>query len=188
MDVTLTVEPGPAARFGEATIVGPEHFDPAIVRSFLYIQPGDPYSPQALADAKTSIRQIPAVGSVRITEGTSLDASGLLPYQIDVATVCPMPSACRRNIRPPTAPPARPIGKTAICSAARSVFACRPTCSTRRRMRDIGRISSASRPAVSEDASPQASSNRRCDGTTNDLLFDALGEQVSTSGARLRGL
>ena len=84
MDVTLTVEPGPVARFGEATIIGPEHFEPGIVRSFLYIRPGDPYSPQALADAKTSIREIPAVGSVRITEGTSLDASGLLPYQVDV--------------------------------------------------------------------------------------------------------
>ncbi len=84
MDLTLTVEPGPVARFGEATIIGPEHFDPGIVRSFLYIQPGDPYSPQALGEAKTSIREIPAVGSVRITEGTSLDASGLLPYQVDV--------------------------------------------------------------------------------------------------------
>ena len=54
------------------------------MRSFLYIQPGDPYSPQALAEAKTSIRQIPAVGSVRITEGTALDANGHLPYEVDV--------------------------------------------------------------------------------------------------------
>ena len=84
MDVTMTAAPGPAARFGEATIVGPKHFSPAIVRSFLTIQPGDPYSPQALADANKSIRQIPAVGSVRITEGTSLDASGRLPYEVDV--------------------------------------------------------------------------------------------------------
>ncbi len=84
MDVTVTAEPGPAAQFGEATIVGPEHFSPAIVRSFLYIQPGDPYSPQALTDAKTGIRQIPAVGGVRITEGATLGPDGRLPYQVDV--------------------------------------------------------------------------------------------------------
>src|SRR5260370_1066340 len=84
IDVTVTVDPGPVAPFGEATIVGPKHFDPAIVRSFLYIQPGDPYSPRALADARTSIREIPAVGGVRITEGPALDAYGQLPYQIDV--------------------------------------------------------------------------------------------------------
>ena len=59
-------------------------FDPAIVRSFLYIHPGDPYSPAAIADARNSIREIPAVGGVRITEGTALDAYGRLPYQINV--------------------------------------------------------------------------------------------------------
>ncbi len=84
MDVTVSADPGPIAPFGEATMNGPNSFDPAIARSFLYIQPGDPYSPRALEDAKTSIRQIPAVGGVRITEGTALDAYGRLPYQIDV--------------------------------------------------------------------------------------------------------
>ena len=84
MDVTLTVDPGAVAPFGEATIHGPQTFDPAIVRSFLYIRPGDPYTPAAIADARNSIRQIPAVGGVRITEGTALDAYGRLPYQVDV--------------------------------------------------------------------------------------------------------
>ena len=84
MDVTVIADPGPVAPFGEATMEGPESFDPGIARSFLYIQPGDPYSPRAVQDARTSIRQIPAVGGVRITEGTGLDAYGRLPYEIDV--------------------------------------------------------------------------------------------------------
>jgi translocation and assembly module TamA len=84
MDVTINVAPGPIAPFGEATIQGPQTFDPAIVRSFLYIHPGDPYSPAAIADARNSIREIPAVGGVRITEGKTLNAYGQLPYQIDV--------------------------------------------------------------------------------------------------------
>ena len=37
-----------------------------------------------MADARNSIRQIPAVGGVRITEGTALDAYGRLPYTVDV--------------------------------------------------------------------------------------------------------
>ena len=84
MDVTLTIDTGTIAGFGDATLVGPQHFDPGIVRSFLYVRPGDPYSPQALSDSKTSIREIPAVGSVRVTEATKLDASGNLPYRIDI--------------------------------------------------------------------------------------------------------
>ena len=75
MDVTFTADPGPVAPFGEATMNGPKDFDPRIARSFLYIEPGDPYSPRAIEDARNSIRQIPAVGGVRITEGTALDAS-----------------------------------------------------------------------------------------------------------------
>jgi translocation and assembly module TamA len=67
MDLTLTAAPGPIAPFGEATIEGPQTFDPAIVRSYLYIHPGDPYSPAAIADARKSIREIPAVGGARIT-------------------------------------------------------------------------------------------------------------------------
>ena len=47
MDVSIMVAPGPIAPFGEATINGPQTFDPSIVRSFLYIHPGDPYSPAA---------------------------------------------------------------------------------------------------------------------------------------------
>ncbi len=42
MDVAFVAAPGPVAPFGEATLVGPNSFSPAIARSFLYIQPGDP--------------------------------------------------------------------------------------------------------------------------------------------------
>jgi translocation and assembly module TamA len=84
MDITVTIAPGPRAGFGEATIVGPKYFDPIIVRSYLYLDPGDPYSLKAEADAKESIRQIPAVGSVRIVETTKLDANGNLPITVNV--------------------------------------------------------------------------------------------------------
>lgn len=84
MDVTFTVGPGPKAGFGEVSLTGPETFDPAIVRSFIYLEPGQPYSPKALADTRRSITSIPAVGSVRIREADALDAHGNLPIFIDV--------------------------------------------------------------------------------------------------------
>ncbi len=84
MDVTFTVGPGPKAGFGEVSLTGPEGFDPAIVRSFVYLEPGQPYSPKALADTRRSITSIPAVGSVRIREADTLDAHGNLPIFIDV--------------------------------------------------------------------------------------------------------
>jgi translocation and assembly module TamA len=84
MDVTFTVDPGPKAGFGEVSINGPEGFDPAIVRSFIYLEPGEPYTPKALADTRKSIASIPAVGSVRIREADALDRNGNLPIFIDV--------------------------------------------------------------------------------------------------------
>ncbi|WP_246731390.1 autotransporter assembly complex family protein [Methylocapsa sp. S129] len=84
MDVTIVLDPGPKAGFGEVDISGPQGFDPSIVRSYIYIEPGDPYSPKVLTDTKTSIREIPAVGSVRITEAGKLDANGNLPIKVEV--------------------------------------------------------------------------------------------------------
>jgi translocation and assembly module TamA len=84
MDLTLTVEPGPVAAIGPIAMTGPKSFDPLIARSFLYLKPGDPYSPAALANAKQDMRQIPAVGAVRIKEADKLDAQGQLPLTVDV--------------------------------------------------------------------------------------------------------
>jgi translocation and assembly module TamA len=84
LNVTFAADPGPRAGFGEVTLTGPESFDPAIVRSFIYLEPGEPYSPKALAGTRRSIASIPAVGSIRIREGDTLDSSGNLPIFIDV--------------------------------------------------------------------------------------------------------
>ena len=84
MDLTLVVEPGPVAAIGPITMTGPKSFDPLIARSFLYLKPGDPYSPAALSNAKQDMRQVPAIGAVRIKEADKLDAQGRLPLTVDV--------------------------------------------------------------------------------------------------------
>src|ERR1700732_4494017 len=84
MDVIFAVDPGPKAGFGELSINGTIGFDPSIVRSFIYLKPGQPYTPKALADTRKSVSSIPAFGSVRIREGDNLDPNGNLPIFVDV--------------------------------------------------------------------------------------------------------
>lgn len=84
MDVTYVVEPGPVAGFGDVTIGQTDEIPPAVVRSFIYLEPGDPYSPKALTDTRRSIATIPAVASVRIREADRLDGAGNLPIFVDV--------------------------------------------------------------------------------------------------------
>src|ERR1700732_5137052 len=59
MDAAFVVDPGPEARSGEVSINCPNGFDPSIVRSFIYLQPGQPYTPKALADTRKSVSSIP---------------------------------------------------------------------------------------------------------------------------------
>jgi translocation and assembly module TamA len=187
MDVTLTVDPGAVALFGEATIHGPQTFDPAIVRSFLYIRPGDPYTPAAIADARNSIRQIPAVGGVRITEGTALDAYGRLPYQVDVEDRLPYAIGASASYSTTNGPEGQVywedrnvFGGAERLRLQADVFYAPPWYIASQSLgnfspQDIGGRISASflKPALW--------------GTTNDLLIDALGERVSISGAGFVG-
>ena len=187
MDLTVAAAPGPVAPFGEATINGPQTFDPAIVRSFLYIQPGDPYSPAAIDDARNSIRQIPAVGGVRITEETALDPYGRLPYQIDVEDRLPYSVGASVKYSTTNGPEGQVywedrnvFGGAERLRLQASVFYAPPWFVASQALNhfsfdDIGARVSASflKPALW--------------GTTNDLLIDALAEKMSTSGAGFVG-
>lgn len=84
MDVTLTVDPGPEAGLGPVAVRGAEGVDPGVIRSFIYTEPGDPYSPKALADMRRSLAKVEALGSVRVREGEALDAEGNLPIFVDL--------------------------------------------------------------------------------------------------------
>lgn len=84
MDVRYLLEPGPVAAIGRIELSGTQAVDPAVVRSFIYAQSGDAYSPAAVAAIRKSVARIPALGSVRIREGTELDADGTLPLFVDV--------------------------------------------------------------------------------------------------------
>nr|WP_238313025.1 autotransporter assembly complex family protein [Methylobacterium crusticola] len=89
MDVAFVLDPGPAAALGAVTVRGTRDLDPAVVRSFIYAEPGDPYSPQALAGIRRSVARIEALGGVRVREGEALDPDGTLPVFVDVTERAP---------------------------------------------------------------------------------------------------
>lgn len=84
MDVAYSIDPGPIAPIGDITVSGTETVDPAVVRSFIYLEPGDPYSPQVLSDTRKSVGTLQALSSVRIREAETLDPSGRLPIFVEV--------------------------------------------------------------------------------------------------------
>ena len=84
MDVAIAVDPGPRAPFGTVSVSGKSNVDPAVVRSHVYIEPGDPYSPTTIADSRKSMLKLPAISSVRMHEAKALDANGRLPITAEV--------------------------------------------------------------------------------------------------------
>jgi translocation and assembly module TamA len=85
MDITFAIDRGQRAPFGETTVGGMSDVDPRVVRSFVYIEPGDPYSPAMVARTRRSVLTIPAIGSARIREAERLDPQGRLPVHVEVA-------------------------------------------------------------------------------------------------------
>jgi translocation and assembly module TamA len=89
MDLRISIAPGPTAGFGDIAVSGNENIDERVIRSFIYTQPGQPYSPTEIAAIRTSVSRIEAISSVRIREGESLDAEGNLPIFVEVTERLP---------------------------------------------------------------------------------------------------
>jgi translocation and assembly module TamA len=182
MDISLKVAPGPRAGIGPIAIQGLQNVDPAVVRSFIYTEPGDPYSPAALASMRKSITQIEALASVRIREAETLDAYGNLPLFVDLTERQP-----------------RVIGASAQYSttdgpALRAYWAHRNLFGGAERLRLEGNLfyltEDGGQPDRDEDPSWDDLGGRfRASflkpalwGTRNDLLVDGLVERDRTEG------
>nr|WP_255607983.1 autotransporter assembly complex family protein [Methylosinus sp. Sm6] len=85
MDVTVAVDPGPRAGIGAASLKGSPGVDPDVIRSFIYLDEGEDYSPQKLAELRKSVARIEAIGSVKVEDGAALDANGNLPITVETA-------------------------------------------------------------------------------------------------------
>jgi translocation and assembly module TamA len=84
MDATIVVAPGQVAPIGDIAVAGAPGVDPAVIRSYIYAEPGDAYSPETMASVRKSVLRIQALSSARVKEGSTLDAQGRLPVVVDV--------------------------------------------------------------------------------------------------------
>lgn len=89
MDIAIRVEPGPIAGIGPIAVTGNEGVPERVIRSFIYSDPGDPYSPESLASIRRSVSQIEAISAVRIRQGEALDENGNLPLELNVTERLP---------------------------------------------------------------------------------------------------
>lgn len=85
LDVSFPVEAGPRVDLGRIAITGERRLNESYIRRRLLLQPGQVFDPAAIAKARQDLAAVPALGAVRITPGTALDADGRLPMTVDVS-------------------------------------------------------------------------------------------------------
>jgi translocation and assembly module TamA len=84
MDLTLRLEAGPRARFGEITVRGLDSVEEDFVRGRVPWRPGDLVTPEALAEGRAALFGTELFSLTRITLGQQVDEEGRLPVTIRV--------------------------------------------------------------------------------------------------------
>ena len=84
MEVTLTVEPGSYAVFGDIAVEGLEEVDEEFVRDRFDVAAGDPYSPAAVRGLRDNLAGLEVFAGVRVDTADALDADGRLPVTVQV--------------------------------------------------------------------------------------------------------
>jgi translocation and assembly module TamA len=82
VDVTITVNPGPLAAFGEVTVSGTERLDPDFVRRQTGLVVGEEYDPDELVLAQKRLDRLEVFRAARLEAAKSVGADGLLPYNL----------------------------------------------------------------------------------------------------------
>lgn len=83
LDVTIRMDPGREARFGEVTADGAGRVDPEFIRYMADIPTGDKFDPAAIDDAIDRLNRLRVFRSVRVEEAENITADGALPILIE---------------------------------------------------------------------------------------------------------
>ncbi|MGK2226240.1 MAG: translocation and assembly module TamA [Devosia sp.] len=84
VDVTITVNPGRKAAFGDVTVTGTERMDPEFVRRQTGLVVGEEYDPDTLALAQKRLDRLEVFRAARLEAAESIGVDGLLPYTLIV--------------------------------------------------------------------------------------------------------
>ncbi|MCB1475744.1 MAG: outer membrane protein assembly factor [Rhodobiaceae bacterium] len=84
LDVTITIDPGPLARYGATTVEGTERMDPDFVAYMAGLTPGKEYDPDDVDRGAKRLARMDVFRSVRIEEAETIGPDGLLDHRIPV--------------------------------------------------------------------------------------------------------
>jgi translocation and assembly module TamA len=85
LDVTLTVEAGPVAAFGQTTVEGTHEVDRDFTAYMAGLEEGRTYSPEEMEQARQRLLGLEVFNSVGIAEADALDAQGRIPVTVEVS-------------------------------------------------------------------------------------------------------
>jgi translocation and assembly module TamA len=84
VDVTITVNPGQKAAFGDVTVRGTERMDPEFVRRQTGLTPGEEFDPNEVERAQKRLDRLEVFRAARLEAAESIGLDGLLPYDLIV--------------------------------------------------------------------------------------------------------
>lgn len=84
IDVSLTLDAGPAAAFGATAVDGAQSVDSDFIAMMAGVPEGERYNPEDLAAAARRLRALEVFSSVNVKESESLSADGAIPIGITV--------------------------------------------------------------------------------------------------------
>jgi translocation and assembly module TamA len=87
--VTFLVEPGPVARMGPVRFSGSDKVDMAWLQRRVPFQEGETYTPAKVKGLRERLDGLGVFSAVRVKPGTSLDANGELPFDVDLTDRLP---------------------------------------------------------------------------------------------------
>jgi translocation and assembly module TamA len=83
--VTLAIEAGPVAGYGETSVEGTEAVDRDFTEYMTDLEPGETYSPEEIEDARERLLNLGVFSSVAVTDGEALDENGRIPMKVEVS-------------------------------------------------------------------------------------------------------
>lgn len=84
LNVTLRMNPGPKAYYGDVTVSGAERMDPAFVAYMAGLKQGDEYDPDTLKRARERLDRLGVFSTRKLKAADSLNENGLLPFDLIV--------------------------------------------------------------------------------------------------------
>ena len=85
LDVTIAVEAGPVASYGETSVEGTEAVDSDFTAYMAGLERGETYDPKDLEEARERLVALDVFDSVSVAEGEQLDGNGALPIAVTVS-------------------------------------------------------------------------------------------------------